>query len=215
MTTVYKLHKPFLPTGNMKYASLTCASLDIVQALQLSAESFNKYQNQPLGENWPKYEIKYYDTKGKPKADFYVLPGYLLLAMSPKAVEVMEDLLLPFGEFLPLSGKNKENLIVYRLYTESDVLDIDKCELVYSDTYPNMIWKIYQYYFIEERVQTIPIFVAKGSATLFVTDVFLKRYQEANLKGLGFLAMWSSEKGTLSSGRISFDISPTELDLNL
>ena len=90
------------------------------------------------------------------------------------------------GELLPLISKSGEYYL-YNLLTVSDVLDIENstCALLFE--HPPFAVSIDHFVFHEERLKGLSIFrVPKESGSIFVTDEFVRRVEEANLNGFEF-----------------------------
>lgn len=113
--------------------------------------------------------------------------------ISKNACEVLKDILDPRGEFLGVySGKNH-----YEIYNCLNFIDpFDKSKNTIEEI-KNEILFYDRCLFIEEKLENEYIFKDKDiltyANTIFVTDKFVNRVIEADLKGFRFCHMWSSE----------------------
>ena len=114
----------------------------------------------------------------------------------------MRDLLEPNGEFLPVVFPENPDVVLFHPTTLLDALDKEKAELRYMDLEKKKPFKVVRYWFVEEKLGDVPIFVLPEDAgKIFVADAFVERVRENQPTGFGFRRLWSPELGSVHSDR--------------
>jgi hypothetical protein len=111
---------------------------------------------------------------------------------SLKAVNALADFLKPNGEPLPIIC-DEERYFVYNVTRIIDALDEENCELKLFDS--GRIMDILRFSFFPEKIGDTTVFkVLQCILTdVFVTEPFVKKVEEAKLKGFKFRLVWSSD----------------------
>lgn len=144
-----------------------------------------------VGATWEPLVVQWMteDMEGTLEGDFPTLGN--LRVFSQKAVDALLELLVENGELLPLISKDGQ-FYVYNVTRVADALDEERSEVVRFKT-SGRIMRIEHYRFRSELLAGLSIFKVPQLTEVFVTDAFVKRVQEANLKGFAFRELWSSE----------------------
>ncbi|MBQ7814429.1 MAG: hypothetical protein IJ387_08080 [Thermoguttaceae bacterium] len=122
----------------------------------------------------------------------------------------MRDLLEPNGEFLPVVSPENPDVALFPPTTALDALDKEKAELRYMDLEKKKPFKVVRYWFVEEKLGDVPIFVLAEDAGM----IFVERVCENQLTGFGFRRLWSPELGSVHSDRWQGPF-PASEDINL
>ncbi len=102
-------------------------------------------------------------------------------AFSLRAVIALRDLLEPNGQLLPIAGGN---YFAYNLLTIADALDRDASEGIAA-------FEISRFEFRPNLVESLVIFrIPEKPYLTFVTDIFVNRVAQADLKGFDFQLAW-------------------------
>jgi hypothetical protein len=111
---------------------------------------------------------------------------------TPRAVEALADFLESNGELLPITCEGKR-LFIFNVMRVIDALDEENSELKLFDD--GDIMDILRFSFFPEKIGRTTIFkVPQCILTgVFVTEPFVKRVEEANLKGFKFRLLWSND----------------------
>lgn len=146
---------------------------------------------QPIGEKWkPIGVIVPKEEQHLPKCDFpELLPD--VPVFSRRAKELLTDLLVPFGEFLPLLTDTGE-YYAFNVINRIDVLNEKKSEL---ERFPDgRVMRVVKYEFYPEKIQDQLIFqIPQETTRIYVTDKFVENVKEYNLTGFEYLPLWSYE----------------------
>lgn len=127
----------------------------------------------------------------------------------------MRDLLEPNGEFLPVVSPENPDVVLFHPTTLLDALDKEKAEPRYMDLEKKKPFKVVRYWFVEEKLGDVPIFVlAEDAGMIFVTNTFVERVREKQLTGFGFRRLWSPELGSVRCDRL-WGPFPESEDINL
>lgn len=112
------------------------------------------------------------------------------LAMRPKAVATLGDILAAHGELLPLESDSGADLFAFNART-IDALDENRSSLIrFPDT--GRIMHINQIALVETRVHEIDIFrLPHRASSTYVSERFVERAEVAGLVGLEFKRVWS------------------------
>lgn len=211
MSTIYRLHLAETPKGNLKYGWLRSligppSFLDLERRIvQNPGESAQSY--------WPNdFQVEYV-YKNKKRGDLATAGPYLIL--STRAADVLRDLLEPNGEFLPVVFPENPDVALFHPTTALDALDKEKAELRYMDLEKKKPFKVVRYWFVEEKLGDVPIFVlAEDAGKIFVADAFVERVCENQPTGFGFRRLWSPELGSVRCDRWQGPF-PASEDINL
>jgi hypothetical protein len=193
-TMVYELHTAQTPKGVPKYNVLK--SKDLPSSLRLSLK-LSRSPTISAKFFWPDdFEVQY--MLKKKAGDLGCVGAYLI--MTGRAADALHDLLEPHGEFLPVYCKKDHTLKLFRVMTRPvGALDETKAVIKYLDDEKKQPFHVEEHWFIEEKVKDLPIFKLPETPFTYVTEPFLERVRENNLKGFGFRKLWSSELGLLHS----------------
>ena len=124
------------------------------------------------------------------------------MILSTRAADVLRDLLEPNGEFLPVVSPENPDVVLFHPTTLLDALDKEKAELRYMDLEKKKPFKVVRYWFVEEKLGDVPIFVlAEDAGKIFVADAFVERVCENQPTGFGFRRLWSPELGSVRCDR--------------
>jgi hypothetical protein len=124
----------------------------------------------------------------KPVGDCTVIIGTTPV-FSPKAVELLIDLLEPNGELLPMDFLG-ETWFGYNVTTVLDALDHSKSQLEFFPGSTDRAMIIDRYAFVAAAI-TSPIFkIPEMLSVALVTDEFVNAVNAARLKGLAFPELW-------------------------
>lgn len=112
---------------------------------------------------------------------------------SQRAIDTLNDLLVPNGELLPLVCPGY-SYSAFNVTSILDVLDEDLSDIIYFNS-SKKVMDIEKYMFRPEKLTGAVIFKIPQfyRSYVFVTDIFVKRVQEAGLTGFKFPLLWSDE----------------------
>jgi hypothetical protein len=147
------------------------------------------FQNHFVGRSmivgWQAPEIDARAGRGKRIPDFV---SWMLTApvISPRARQVLEPLIAPHVEILPLLKLRGSDLWAVNVMTLVDCLDEDRSEVAYSPD-DGRIMNVVTFGFKEHCVPDVPIFkLASYPADVFVTRSFVDQVLAAGLHGAAF-----------------------------
>lgn len=119
-------------------------------------------------------------------------------AFSRRAVDALRDFLAPNGELLPLVSSIGE-YYAYNITTVADILDEEKSEFDWLTGLPRdvtNIWEIDRYECVPEKMAGQSVFrLAEKPTSVFVTQPFVDRVMEYDLKGFQFTKLWPLPEG--------------------
>jgi hypothetical protein len=215
---VYKVHPAYNKHRDSKYAPLYAC--DVEQALYLDRWRFlgPDFHGPFTRENWTKPYGNVWHVKGLPlryegkkrRADCDYTSGFLVC--SQHAIDLLGDYLdVKHGEFLPVLCDERSDLQIFRCMNCLDALDREKSQPYQSDNIDFPGWDTVDETGILKKVQidklafidtvidgnTMFLLPCHWDIGTFVTDQFVRRFQETKLRGLGFRPVWSSERGPL------------------
>jgi hypothetical protein len=130
--------------------------------------------------------------------EFNDFPGINLgePAFSEKAVQILADFLEPNGEILPIKTNTKGRYFYYNVLTVVDVLDRNSSTVTWT-TRGVMARSIDHFVFRTECIVGLSIFrIIEVPTSKFVTQSFVDRVQEHDLKGFNFIKVWPLPEGT-------------------
>jgi hypothetical protein len=168
------------------------------QWLTLTRESdFNilhDFRGAPVASTWqplPAEWITEGKQRRKARSDFPILGS--TPTFSARAVDALLDVLVPFGELLPLTGE-ATGFFVYNVTRIIPALDEEQSSLVRFDS--GGIMMVSRYVFHAARVREEVVFkVPNIHMTVFATEVLVRRAKEAGLTGFDLPAVWAPPPG--------------------
>lgn len=117
-------------------------------------------------------------------------------AFSKRAAVALDNLLRPNGELLPLET-SVGIYYAYNLTTKSDALNAHASTVVPLPGANGVALDIKRYSFREESLSYLSIFrLREHPQTLYVTDTFRNRVEDAGLNGFDFIKVWPLSEGT-------------------
>jgi hypothetical protein len=145
---------------------------------------------------------KMYWQKKWGTSKFKKIPDYAHLGLgnchifSQRAIDVLGDILSKYGEYRLVENIDEENTnkyYVYNLKKEIDCLDREKTRAKFKDDLPVIYVK--EYWLYGDKIDpNVEIFQIKHNLFhAFVTQRFIDRCVENNLKNMEFRPIWSSE----------------------
>jgi hypothetical protein len=205
---VYELDREKDDEGFNLYQKLIVAELEVSNRLEEYESCYGWFNNrQPIGDAW--FSIQVVESK----STYSHMPGdYPLVAALPydvitpvfseQAAEALADLLESNGELLPLVC-DFGRYYAFNITREVEALDEELSEFkLYSELHENLLANIpdflclSKYEFYPDRVADLNIFMLphrNRHNVPLVTDRFVQRVQDANLKGFAFKLLWSFE----------------------
>jgi hypothetical protein len=124
----------------------------------------------------------------------YPCVNLVIPAFSRRAVDALRDLVEPNGELLPLVSRVGE-YYAYNITTVADVLDLKQSEIQWMDNRHIFALSINRYECHGDRMEGLSIFrLVEHGAAAFVTQVFVDRVREHNLRGFHFVKLWPLRK---------------------
>ena len=217
MTTVYQVHNSIKSNGNTKYGKVQFKEVYEAPDSPYATIGCRAMQNmgQSIRSHWPvDCALKLVEKRRKPGDGVDDSP---FLFFSSMAYQELQNLIEPYGESfrVPLLKANEdaEDWVVYHPLRCLSVINDPRCEIEWlDDDCPLYVTK---FYFEEDKLEDLPIFMLEEDTSIFVTDSFFNRVRDAKLKGLGFRKLWNSELGSVHS-EITIKISglPEDEDFN-
>jgi hypothetical protein len=203
---VYEMSRERDDEGFNCYQELIVADGKVSDKLEEKKDRDGWFDNhQPIGDNWFPIKVKADETSySHIPGDYPYLHGFCY-AFTPvfnqKASDVLADLLEGNGELLPLVcdfGK----YYAFNITREVEALDEENSEFkLYSELHENLLpgmpdfLCLAKHVFYPNKVVNLSIFMLPHRNYYnvpLVTDHFVQRVQEANLKGFAFKLLWSS-----------------------
>jgi hypothetical protein len=154
--------------------------------------SEHKFEGLPIAVTWQPMTIEPLRDEHNPAGEKPVgdctLVGSDVPVFSPKAVELLIDLLEPNGELLPMDFLG-ETWFGYNITTVLRALDRTKSQVEYFPGTDRAMF-IDRWAFVPGAI-TSPIFKVPEKLTVaLVTDEFVNAVNAARLKGLAFPELW-------------------------
>jgi hypothetical protein len=131
------------------------------------------------------------DDEGNPRgySDFPWYGSHVLILRSG-AAEGLRDTMQPYGEFLPLKGR--DGLALFNATTVLDALDEDRSEIIRFDD--GDILNIERYVFRQEAIGNSLIFkLPYRASNLYMQAGFIEQINHMEFCGIGFELVWSDE----------------------
>lgn len=168
-----------------KYLSIYYSNSDDI------VEFNRRFDGSSLKKSWTGKEEFEFGQDRLPKGDTPGLSSHIPV-FSPRAVEILADLLKDGGELLPITCEG-EDYFLFNVTRLIDALDQDESELERLST--GRIMAIDRYSFVKSRLMGVNIFKLpqKPLSYPYVTDAFVRRVEESGLKGFEFRLVWSSD----------------------
>jgi hypothetical protein len=203
---VYEMNRERDDEGFAKYQQLIVSDWKVCDVLKKEHDGWFD-DRQPIRDSW--FPIKVVESKNSHShipGDYPHLHGFSGFLLTPvfsqKASEVLDDLLEGNGELLPLFCDFAQ-YYAFNVTREVEALDEERSEFkLYSELYGGLppdesddFLLVTQFMFHPERVDDLSIFhlPRRNRKNIpLVTDRFVQRVQEANLKGFAFKLLWSS-----------------------
>jgi hypothetical protein len=204
---VYELMREEDNEGYDRYQQLIVDDWRMSRILEEHESRLGWFDNrQPIGDAWMQVKIKIdKDSYSHIPGDYPCVHGYSSFSVTPifsqKAVDALIDLLEGNGELLPLICDSGQ-YYAFNITREVDALDEQHSEFkLCSEVYPDEpppdpdFYLVTRFAFYPDKVVEPNIFklpVHYRHDVPLVTDRFVQRAQEANLKGMAFNLLWSS-----------------------
>jgi hypothetical protein len=158
-------------------------------------ETFRQFDGTRRTQSWRPVavELLRIDDDGLPlqPADLPWLGDHVLVLTS-RAVRVLGEVLLPFGELLPLACADAE-LFVYNPLMVVDALDGERSRVVRFSS--GRVMDIREYVLRSEAIRGIHAFkipeMTRGS--LLVSSAVVEAVKNADLRGTGFERVWADD----------------------
>jgi hypothetical protein len=168
-----------------KYLSIYYSNSDDI------VEFNRRFDGSSLKKSWTGKEELEFGRDGLPKGDTPGLSSHIPV-FSPRAVEILADLLKDSGELLPITCEG-EDYFLFNVTRLVDALDEDASELERFDD--GGILRIARYGFKEDLLIGVNIFKLpqKPLSYPYVTDAFVHRVEDSALSGFEFRLVWSSD----------------------
>lgn len=150
---------------------------------------------QSIKDNWNKEIpiVKLLDKKRKTIRDFTDL-GTDLPIFGIKAIEILKEFFID-GEMLPLKTEKGKEFFLYNIFPEIDCVDLDNSIFDWSNDTKTAMGNRKKISFQINKIDKA-IFRAKYLINyILVTDKFVNKVLENNLKGFQFILLWDSENG--------------------
>lgn len=168
-----------------KYLSIYYSNSDDI------VEFNRKFDGSSLKKSWTGKEEFEFGRDRLPKGDTPGLSSHIPV-FSPRAVEMLADLLKDSGELLPITCEG-EDYFLFNVTRRVDALDEDASVLERFDD--GDILRIVRYCFKEDKLIGVNIFKLPQEPLSYpyVTDAFVRRVENSGLKGFEFRLVWSSD----------------------
>lgn len=157
-------------------------------------EIFNEFDGTPRHETWQPINVNLGPAdQGQAGllSDFPWLTSAVLI-MRKRAVDALHDILHVNGELLPLIADNGVELFAFNARTIDALDEVNASIMRFPDS--NQIMYIRQTAFIAHRIRGVDIFrLPHRASPTYVSARFVERVKQAELVGLEFNAVWSSE----------------------
>jgi hypothetical protein len=205
LMNVYEMDRETDDEEFHRYQELIVANSKVSNILEERKSRDGWFDNhQPIGDNW--FAIKVVESEysySHIPGDYPYLAGFcssLAPIFSQKAADALSDLLEGNGELLPLVCDFAQ-YYAFNVTREVEALDEERSEFkLDSELYDNPeddpdFMLVTRFMFHPERVADLSIFHLPNRhrhCIPLVTDRFVQRVQEANLKGFAFKLLWSS-----------------------
>lgn len=152
-----------------------------------------RFIGEELLEEWNKceVEIRFRGERANIKPDIMDFGGTAGVVLSSGAKEYMEDLILPYGELLPVE-LDGETLYIINPTVVLDCIDYNKS--IKEKKPPLYNEKIIKYE-LKKEINYPPIFRIKNEVRyLIVSDVFVNRLKENDFVGYTLKEIWDSNE---------------------
>jgi hypothetical protein len=208
---VYELDYERDEQGLKRYQELIISDLETSNKLEEYESCYGWLNNhQPIREDWFPVRVEEAEyTHSNIPGDYPLIHGYAGFCITPifsqRAVEALADLLEGNGELLPLLS-DMGQYYAFNITREVEALDDEKSEfkplseldpdlLAISPDIPDILC-ISHYEFYSDRIASTSIFKLPkryNAERPLITDRFVQRVQEADLKGFAFNRLWTDQ----------------------
>jgi hypothetical protein len=204
---VYELDREKDDEGYDRYQQLIVADWKLSKTLEEYESRYGWFDNrQPIGTDWFPVPVEEWEhTYSHIPGDYPVLGGFPGYPITPifnqKAADALADLLEGNGELLPLECDSSK-YYAFNITREVEALDEQHSEFkLCSEVYPDEpppdpdFLLVTRFTFHPDKVADLAIFKLpkrNRKNMPLVTDRFVQRVQETNLKGFAFKLLWSS-----------------------
>jgi len=177
--------KLFRFTGSQAYRTLYYKDKEVAR------KYLGKLTGISLTSEWKKYEaeVRFKGEMGDFEPEIMDFGGLVGVVLTSKARKIVEDLILPFGELLPLE---LDSSVVYLINPTIilDCVDYDKSE---KEIIPPLNNEKITKYFFKKEIDYPPIFRLKNEPRKhIINDEFAIRLKENNLVGYELRELWNS-----------------------
>lgn len=108
--------------------------------------------------------------------------------LSERAKDILAPLISPYAEFLPLIVLYGNNYYALNVVNLVECLDYERSEILFAPDEPSRILSISRTYFIENKLDTSPIFkISEWPSYVFVRRSFMDKVLENHLTGFIFV----------------------------
>lgn len=144
----------------------------------------NNFIGLPMHNHWVPPTLRIVG-KSKRNRDFI---SWMLTApvISERGKEALQLIIAPYVEFLPLIKLKNVQYFALNVTCLIECLDKARSDILYAPN--NEIQSIDKYYFIEDKIEQVPIFkVKEWPNDVFVTEPFIDQVHKFNLQGAEFV----------------------------
>lgn len=144
-------------------------------------------------KEWEKADVKivFRGPKRRIKPDIIDFGGTVGFAITSHAKDILEHLLVPYCESLPLD-LNGEEIYFVNPITIIDCIDYDNSVI---EVRPPINRKNFLKYALKKEIEYPPIFRIKDEDySIFITDKFVQALTENHLVGYEIMKIWNSEE---------------------
>ncbi|OWW23231.1 hypothetical protein B4Q04_21710 [Zobellia sp. OII3] len=144
------------------------------------------FEGKPMHEKWQEVKVDFVD-KGKRDFDICVATSPLFI-FSKKAVNLLENILLKYGELLPLKSPDDNYVAYHCTNIIENSIDLEKSEIDWLDEKEGWINNVTKIVFKKELISENIIFRIPStySDDTFFGEEFKQIVVDNNLKGFGF-----------------------------
>ncbi|MCD8401329.1 hypothetical protein G1K75_12790 [Tenacibaculum finnmarkense] len=172
----------------MKYYILeTDEGFDWIWSKEIELRRFSMdFEGLPMNTDWKEIEVDYVD-KGNRDFDICVATSPLYI-LSKKSANLLENILIEYGELLPMKSPNNNYVGFHCTNIISNALIIKDCEIDWLDKDEGWINGIKEYAFDNEKIKNSLIFrvPSKYSYETFFSEKLKLIIEENKLKGFVF-----------------------------
>jgi len=158
-------------------------------------ERYRAFNGTALSANWPALRVGPLREGGQlPSGD---LPGWAshIPVFSQRAASVLQEMLVPNGELLPLVCEQlEEEYVAFNVTRLADALDEER-SMVKRYKSSGRIMRILRYEFVPGLLDELLIFKLPPTVLqdVYVTEGFVEHVLQSDLRGFVFKLVWSGE----------------------